>query len=146
MQPNWRTRAFTQIEAAQLIGLSPGHLKVWVHRNRHVDVLFSEKRKGRRYFSPMDISVLRIAHEIERGGMNMLFAIGAAFEILQEIPAVSSVLKIKNGATGVRKSNVIDDADVPRVIVDHSLQLIPIGKLVQEVLKRCAELIKEPAQ
>jgi DNA-binding transcriptional MerR regulator len=91
----WQQREFTYAEAAALAGLEPGRLRVWAHR--HNAPAFSERRRGRRYFSPADIAVLRIARDLSQAGVNIPAAIATARERLVGPPDPDAVLVVKTG-------------------------------------------------
>lgn len=137
----WIVRDFTVAEAARVVGLSRKHLDVIVGRNRTLEVLFSEKRKGRRWFSLRDIAVLRIAFELERAGRDWLTAIAAAYDHLQDPPAVDALLI----APAVRKRGcsrprIMSDRDVPRLRFDVSTIVVPIGAICQTITKEAANV------
>ena len=137
----WKSRDITVAEAARIVGLSRKHLDVIISRNRSLDVLFSEKRKGRRWFSLQDVSVIRIAFELERAGRTWLTAIAAAFDNLQEPPAEDAMLiapaVIRRGCGSPR---IISDRDVPRLQFDVSTIVIPIGKICQSISREADDV------
>jgi len=143
MADPWRERAYSVGEAATLAGIRRSALDMWCIRQPAE--LFSEKRGHRRWFSPQDIAILRLAHELERGGMPLLGAIGAAFEVLQEPPAADAIFVIPTGKLTARSARFISDRDVPRLVVDKSQILIPIGQLVAGINAACAELRQRAA-
>src|SRR5690606_968044 len=110
MSHSWRERAYTVDEAATLAGLRRATLDVWVMRQPAE--LFSEKRGARRWFSPMDISVLRLSRELERSGKVLLTAIACAFEHLQQPPAEDAVFVIDAETVSSRGGRFIADRDV----------------------------------
>jgi hypothetical protein len=95
MPIHWRARAFTQDEAADLAGLEPGCLRVWVCRNK--TAAFSEKRGSRRWFSPQDICVLRIARELAKTGKPVAQAITTAGLRLVEPPSQDEIMVVRSG-------------------------------------------------
>ncbi|MDW9682473.1 MerR family transcriptional regulator [Sinorhizobium meliloti] len=143
MADPWRERAYSVGEAATLAGIRRSTLDVWCIRQPHE--LFSEKRGHRRWFSPRDIAVLRMARELERGGMVLLTAIACAYEHMQEPPAADAVFVIPAGKLSPRSGWFISDRDVPRLAVDKSIILIPIGQLVAGIIAACAELRQRAA-
>lgn len=138
---DWNYRGFSVAEAAAMSGLNRAILDVIVSRNKAIDVLFSQKRGHRRWFSPRDIAVLRVAFELERAGRTWLRALGAAFDNLQVPPSTDALLiapaVIKRACGSPR---VIADRDVPRLPFDVSTIVIPVGRIVADIRARCAEL------
>ncbi|QND48107.1 hypothetical protein HB780_20935 [Rhizobium lusitanum] len=61
----WQDRVLTRAEAASLSGLHPVTLDVVLHRTKPLAPLYSERRGSRRWFSAKDITVLRVAYELE---------------------------------------------------------------------------------
>ncbi|RUU92802.1 hypothetical protein EOB59_05440 [Mesorhizobium sp. M7A.F.Ca.MR.176.00.0.0] len=137
----WTSRGFTVAEAAQLAGLHRSALDVIIHRARHVSVLWSEKRATRRWFSPRDICVLRIAHELERSGRSWLMSIGTAFDNLEHPPTADTLLVapavIRRGCGLPR---VIPERDANRLPFDVSTIVVPFGRICNDIIARCAEL------
>jgi hypothetical protein len=132
----WTSRAFTRAEAAKLCGIPLGTVAVLLHRARHVAVLFSEKRKGRRWFSLRDIAVLRIASELEKAGAVWLSAIAHACEVLDDPPVPDAILVAPTFPMRGRGSpRVISDRAVPRLTIDRTSALVPIGKFVSEIME-----------
>lgn len=134
----WSTRDFTVAEAAELCGLSLGHFRVILHRNRHIQTLFSEKRQGRRWFSLKDICVLRIGHVLERFGRTYLMGISDAFENLDQPPDAEAVMVLTLGRSLPVPRRIISDRDVPRLPVDEGTLLVPIGRIVADIIKEAA--------
>ena len=132
----WTLRDITVAEAAKLCGLHRKHLDMIVRRNRACEALFTEKRKGRRWFSARDVCVLRLAYECERAGDNWLTAIARAFEFLQAEPPPDAVLVFPATSTSSRSGRIISDRDVPRVQVAETVVLIPIGRICSDILER----------
>ncbi len=139
----WRERAFSIGEAAAMAGLRRSQIDVWIMR-QPAD-LFSEKRGHRRWLSPMDISVLAMAHQLERAGMSLLTAIGCAFEHLQNPPAPDAVFVIPAGSTSCTAGRFISDRDVARLAVDKTVILIPAGEIAGRIIAACADLRKTAA-
>ncbi|MFQ6181658.1 hypothetical protein ACLMJV_06835 [Sinorhizobium meliloti] len=138
----WTSRDFTVAEAAQIAGLHRATLDWQVHRARHVDFLFSEKRKHRRFFSPQDITALRLAHELERGGKDWLTAIAQAFEVLQQPPHADALLVVPVMSVSARSGRVI--TSLPDPIPTASFITLPIGKIAADIEAACEQL-KETA-
>ena len=133
---HWDRRDFTVAEAAHLAGLYRSQVDLLIHRARHVSVLFFEKRGSRRWFSLKDICVLRIAFELERAGRTWLTAIGAAFDNLEDPPPVDALLiapAVQRRACGLPR--IISDRDVPRLNFGRSEIIVPIGRIVSDILK-----------
>lgn len=134
--PPWDRRDFTVAEAAQLAGLHRGQIDLLIHRARDVAVLFNEKRGSRRWFSLKDIAVLRIAFELERAGRTWLTALGAAFDNLEDPPPDDALLVapavIRRGCGLPR---IISDRDVPRLHFERSEVIVPIGRIVADIIR-----------
>ncbi|WPZ13623.1 hypothetical protein T8J41_15935 [Nitratireductor rhodophyticola] len=131
---NWELRDFSVGEAAELCGLSEGHLKVIIHRNRAIADLFSGKHGSRRLFSLRDIAVIRLAHVLERFGRTWLFAISDAFEVLEDPPPRTAMLSMRLGRSLPTPTNYR-----PERPLDEPTLLIPIGKIVHD-LKEAARV------
>ena len=138
MADPWRERAFSIGEAADLAGLRRSQLDMWFQR-QPAD-LFSQKRGYRRWLSPQDISILALAHQLERGGQTLLTAIACAFEHLQEPPAPDAIFVVEAGRTSCTAGRFISDRDVPRLAVDKTQILIPCGKIVAGIIAACEAL------
>ncbi|WP_413709374.1 hypothetical protein [Rhizobium sp. Rhizsp82] len=128
----WTDRAFTVAEAAAMSGLNRAHLDVIVSRARSCDVLFSERRNGRRWFSPKDITVLRLAHEIERAGQTWLTALARAFHHLDQPPPIDAVLMFSTKSVSYRSGRVI--SGLHGQAPSGSMAVIPIGLMAAEIL------------
>lgn len=137
--PEYTERAFTGHEAAQIIGITKGHLAVIIHRNKPIVRLISGKQKGRRLYSPRDIAILRLAHLLERFGRNHLFGIADGIDLLDTLPDREAVLVVQLGRSTPWPVRTIYDRDITRLQVDESTLLIPIGKEVSAVVAKCAE-------
>lgn len=132
MTATWNARDYTRAEAARLCGLPLTVLATITHRARHVAMLFSEKRKGRRWFSIRDICVLRVAHELERGGRSWLNAIAIAFEHLEHPPPREALLVLTPAP--VRGSGrPVMVTTMPTI--ERPTLLIPIGRIVHEIME-----------
>lgn len=127
----WTSRDVTVAEAARVVGLHRSHLDVIISRNREIDTLFSEKRKGRRWFSAKDITVLRVAFELERAGRNWLTALAQAFEHLEWPPPPEALLIVPVAAVSCTSGRVI--TGLPDPLPSSSFITIPIGKLAAEI-------------
>lgn len=130
----WTAREYTRAEAAALAGMPEGSLDSLIHHARDVSVLFSEKRKGRRFFSLRDIAVLRVAHELVHAGRNWLTALGSAYEHLERQPPPDAM---------IIAPAVISRACGPPIIahhlpttVDRSLVIVPVGRIVADIMQR----------
>nr|WP_299500425.1 hypothetical protein [uncultured Rhizobium sp.] len=135
----WTSRDLTVAEAARVVGLHRSHLDVIISRNRAIDVLFSERRKGRRWFSPKDIAVLRIGHELERAGRNWSTALAMAFEHLEWPPPPDALLVVPVASVSARSGRLLTGlADTPAT---SSYISIPIGRLVAEILEATDALV-----
>lgn len=141
----WDRRDLTVAEAAALSGIHRANIDLIVHRAKDCDVLFSEKRGRNRWFSPRDVAVLRIAYECERAGQTWLSALARAFEHLQEPPAADAVMVFRANSVSASSGRVIPDRDVERLPVDEATVLIPVGKIVADIIERCVAIIKEAA-
>ena len=133
----WDRRNLTVAEAAAMSGIHRASIALLIHRAKDVETLFSEKRGSRRWFSPRDVCVLRIAFELERSGRNWLTAIGTAFDHLFEGPPEPDALLI---APAVQKRacglpRIISDRDVPRLSFERSEIIIPIGLIVHSIME-----------
>lgn len=133
----WTSRDLTVAEAALYAGLHRASLDVIISRAKGAEVLFSEKRKHRRWFSQRDVCVLRIAFELERAGRNWLAALSAAFDHLEHPPPSDALLVapavIKRGCGRPR---LISDRDAGRLPFDVSTIVIPIGRICAEIIKK----------
>lgn len=134
----WSSRDFTVAECAAMSGIHRANIDLIVHRAKDCDVLFSERRGRNRWFSPRDIAVLRIAYECERAGQTWLTALARAFEHLQEPPQADAVLVFKAKSVSASSGRLIPDRDVERLRVEESLVLIPIGRIVADIIKEVA--------
>lgn len=142
--PGWSSRDFTVAEAAAMSGMHRANIDIIIHRAKGCEVLVSEKRKYRRWFSPRDISVLRVGHELERAGRNWLTALAQALEHLEHPPPPDAVLVVPAMSVSATSGKIISDRDVPRLPVEASTVLIPIGKIVADIVGRCAHIKETP--
>ncbi|MCM5691438.1 hypothetical protein M8037_22190 [Sinorhizobium meliloti] len=134
----WTSRDFTVAEAAQLAGLHRATLDVVVHRARHLDVLFSERRKHRRWFSPKDICVLRVAYELERAGRDWATALAQAFEHLSRPPPTDALLVVPVMSVSARSGRLV--TGLAETIPSASFTVLPIGKIAAEIDAACQQL------
>lgn len=139
---SWTCPAYTRAEAAKLSGIHPQTLDVIIHRNRPIAVLFSSKVKGRRWFSPRDITVLRLAYELERAGRNWLTAIAQAYEHLAQPPPPGALLIIQTMSISARSGRVL--MGLPDPIPSESFAVLPIGRIAAEIIERCEQLKEKP--
>jgi hypothetical protein len=129
---NWNAREMTVAEAARVAGLHRTHLDVIINRNKPIAVLFSERRKGRRWFSARDVAVLRIAYELERAGRNWLTAIGQAYEHTAAPPPPDALLVIPALSVSAMSGRVL--TAFPALPCTASMIVLPIGKIAAEVV------------
>ncbi|MGL3605758.1 hypothetical protein ACSV9I_04535 [Rhizobium sp. G187] len=127
----WTSRDLTVAEAARVVGLSRAHLDVVVSRNRDIDVLFSEKKRGRRWFSPKDIAVLRTAVELERAGRNWTTAIAQAFEHLEHPPPPDALLVVPVASVSCTSGRML--TGLPDPVPSTSFITITIGAIAAAV-------------
>lgn len=138
---NWTARNYSVAEAARLSGVHRAHLDVIINRAKPLAVLFSERRKGRRWFSQKDIAVLRIAHELGRAGRLWNTAIAQAFENLEHPPPRDAILIIPVMSVSHTSGRVV--MGLPDPLPDASFICLPIGKIVGEIIHACEELEAE---
>lgn len=141
----WNERSFTQDEAADIAGFKPSALRKYIHRLEGAEVLFSELRHSRRWFSPQDISVLAVGRELVDGGMVTLTGVATAFEYLQSPPDADIILTVPNGAIAVGQARTFPEAEVQHLSVDKSIQLIPLGKIAARIQGECAKQYRKSA-
>ncbi|GHE49961.1 hypothetical protein GCM10019059_06530 [Camelimonas fluminis] len=132
----WTAREYTRAEAATLAGMPEGSLDSLIHHARDVATLFSEKRKGRRFFSLRDIAVLRVAHEFVHGGRDWLVAIGIAYDRLEHPPPPDALIVapavIRRGCGPPIITTTPPDA------FDRSTIVVPVGRIVADIIRRAA--------
>ncbi|MBY5630415.1 hypothetical protein HFO42_20210 [Rhizobium leguminosarum] len=138
----WTERVFTRAEAATLSGLHPVTLDVLLHRTKPLAPLYSEKRKGRRWFSAKDITVLRVAYELERAGRNWPTAIAQGFQHLDTPPPDDALLVVPVLSVSATSGRVL--AGLPALPGGGSMIVLPIGKITADIVAAC-EQIKETA-
>lgn len=132
MFDRWRERAYTANESASLAGLQRATLDMWV--NRFPALVPGEKRGWRRWYSPHDVTILRLAVELERAGWSIPDALTLARRHLHAPPAADAILVVD--ATG---SWLVTQWDVARLQVDKSKFLIPLGRMAGEIVAATAE-------
>lgn len=140
----WNAREFSVAEAARVASIHRAHLDVIISRNKHLDVLFSAKRKGRRWFSPQDIAVLRLAFELERAGRNWLTAIAHAFEHLATPPPPDALLVVPVLSVACTSGRVLTGLAVP-LVPSESTAVFPIGAIVADIVAKCDDIYKGAA-
>ncbi|TIT43833.1 MAG: hypothetical protein E5W76_04975, partial [Mesorhizobium sp.] len=122
----WTSRDITVAEAARYAGLPRASLDVIVSRAKDCEVLFSEKRRHRRWFSQRDICVLRIAFELERAGRSWLMALATAYDHLEHPPDPEALLVAPAVIRrGCGRPRIISDRDAGRLLFDVSKIVIP---------------------
>lgn len=134
----WSARDFSVAEAAKLCGFSEAHFRVILHRNKPIQTLFSEKRSGRRWFSRKDICVLKVGHVLERFGRTYLMGIADAFDRLERPPPEDTIIVLTLGRSLPQCRRMISDRDVPRLPVGEATLLVPIGRIVANIIKEAA--------
>ena len=139
----WTERAYTRAEAASTAGLHLATMDVIIHRAKPLATLFSEKRKSRRWFSPIDIAVLRLGYELERAGRNWSTAIAQAFEHLGQPPPPDALLVVPVMSVSARSGRVLTGLTVP-LLSSESMAVFPIGRIVADIVAACDKL-KETA-
>lgn len=132
---HWHERSYARPDAARMIGISLNHLDVIIHQNRDLVDLFSGKVGSRRLFSIQDIATLKVAHSLERFGLPWLQAIAEAFNRLERPPPDDAILVSTLGRSLPIPRRVISDRDVPRLPVDESTLLIPIGRICKQIME-----------
>lgn len=130
----WRAAHFSQTEAADIAGLHQSTLRDWMAGFGKLFV--SERRAGRRWFSPEDILILRLANELVRGGFVTLTALAIAKEHVEEAVWFPSdvLLAAKPGATSTAAVRLIVDGKVPDW---DSVQIIRFGRIAHDTLQQC---------
>ncbi|WP_104822756.1 hypothetical protein [Rhizobium sp. NXC24] len=139
---DWTTRDFTVAEAADMAGLHRATLDVIIHRARDLEVLFSEKRKSRRWFSPRDIAVLRIGYELERAGRDWATALAQAFEHLGQPPPSDALLIIPIMSVSARSGRIV--TGLADLVPTASMAVVPIGSIVADIIAACETLKEAP--
>ena len=132
----WCTRDFTMAEAARLAGIHPVTLRTWVMNH---GAAFSERRGGRRWFSPRDIAVIAAARELADAGMPVPDAIDAACRLLADPPAADA-LALASGRS-VRAAGIADLVKARGA----AIRSVPIGRIAAGISANCAELFQRAA-
>ncbi|MGB3500983.1 MAG: hypothetical protein WBA44_05110 [Mesorhizobium sp.] len=130
---HWHERSYARPDAARMIGISLNHLDVIIHQNRDLVDLFSGKVGSRRLFSIQDIATLKVAHSLERFGLPWLQAIAEAFNRLERPPPEDLLLVLTVGRSLPVVRRTISDRDVPRLPVEQSTLLVPIGRIAASI-------------
>lgn len=130
--PYWRERALTIAEAAEVALMSRATLDVWQYRFGP-DIL-SERRNGRRWLSPCDVTVLRAANSL-KANTPLRQAIPTAIQHLLHLPPPGVFLVVDQG-----KAFVSDANTAARFSIERGAAAIPIGALAAEVEDACAAL------
>ncbi|MBY3225264.1 hypothetical protein [Rhizobium laguerreae] len=138
----WTERVFTRAEAATLSGLHPVTLDVLLHRTKPLAPLYSEKRKGRRWFSAKDITVLCVAYELERAGRNWPTAIAQGFQHLDTPPPDDALLVVPVLSVSSTSGRVL--TGLPALFSSGSMIVLPIGSIASEVVSACDQLKETP--
>lgn len=132
MPPWWRDAHFSQMETAYFAGLHQSTLRDWI--SGFGKLFVSERRGGRRWFTPEDILVLRIANELVKGGFVTLTALAIAKDHVEGAvwfpPDV--LLAAKPGATSTTGVRLIVDGSIPDW---DSVQIIKFGRIAHETLQ-----------
>lgn len=139
---NWNARDFTVAEAARVAGLHRAHLDVIINRTKPLSPLFSERRKGRRWFSAKDIAVLRLAFELERAGRNWPTATAQAFEHLATPPPNDALLIVPALSVSAMSGRVL--TGLPALPVSSSMIVLPIGMIAADIISACEQLKETP--
>ncbi len=129
---HWGDRVFKREAAARCCGVHPSTLSVLVHRMDGTEIIFSERQGGARVFSAKDIAVLRIAHELERGGQTWLTALARADDALQAPPGPDDFLVTPADSVSHTTSWITSVAPSPS---DKTLVVVPLGRLVGAVIE-----------
>ncbi|MFG1399906.1 MerR family transcriptional regulator [Roseixanthobacter pseudopolyaromaticivorans] len=134
MPDYWRQdRAFSQREAADLAGLHYSTLRDWL-ADGPTD-LVSARAHGRRWFSARDILVLRLAHELVRGGYTVLTAIAAAFEHVDQVQP-GDVIIARVGGVSTATVRIVRGANLADM-GGSSFLFIPAGLIADATLAAC---------
>lgn len=131
--PHWTAREFTRSEAADLAGLNVNTLDVVIHRTKPLQSLYSERRKGGRFFSPKDITVLRVALELERAGRNWPTAIAQAFQHLEHPPPSDALLVVPVASVSATSGRLITGLSDP--LPAAAFITIPIGAIAAATME-----------
>jgi len=119
--------------AAELIGITRGHLDLIIHKAGPTADLVSTKDKNRRFFSKRDIAVLKIAHVFERFGMTWLFAIADALEVVDTNPRPDEHVIVTCRRSLPRVRRKLNDREVNRLPVEEATLIVPAGRIVADL-------------
>lgn len=134
MSHDWRQdRAFSQSEAAELAGIHPSTLRVWMSEGPAE--LVSERKQGRRWCSTRDILILRLAHELVRGGYVVLTAIAAAFELVDSIEPGDAIIA-RNGGISTGSVRLVKGASLAD-LGGTSFVFIPAATIAAATTQAC---------
>lgn len=125
--PTWNAREYTRSEAARVAGFNESTLGVILHRTKPLQDLYSAKRKGSRFFSPKDITVLRVALELERAGRNWPTAIAQSFQHLERQPQPDALLVVPVASVSCTSGVIL--TGLPDPLPSASFICIPIGAI-----------------
>lgn len=125
--PTWNAREYTRSEAARVAGFNESTLGVILHRTKPLQDLYSAKLKGGRFFSPKDITVLRVAQELERAGRNWPTAIAQAFQHLEHPPPTDALLVVPVASVSCTSGRLL--TGLPDPLPSSSFICINIGAI-----------------
>lgn len=131
--PTWNAREYIRSEAARVAGFNESTLGVILHRTKPLQDLYSGKLKGGRFFSPKDITVLRVALELERAGRNWNTAIAQAYQHLGTQPPPDALLVVPVASVSHTSGRVL--TGLPDPLPSSSFITIPIGRIAAEILE-----------
>lgn len=137
--PHWTAREFTRSEAADLAGLNVNTLDVIIHRTKPLQSLYSERRRGGRFFSTKDITVLRVAQELERAGRNWTTAIAQAFEHLEHPPPADALLVVPVASVSATSGRLL--TGLPDPLPSSSFICINIGAIAAATMEAIDGLV-----
>lgn len=127
----WTSRDITVAEAAQVVGLSRKHLDTLMVRTKPLQPLYCGRRGTRNWFSPRDITVLRVAQELERAGRNWPTAIAQAFEHLEHPPPPDALLVVPVASVSCTSGRML--TGLPDPLPASSFITITIGAIAAAV-------------
>ena len=139
--PHYVERCFTVEEAARISGIKRTTLDVMLHR-LGASCPISAKRGSRRWFSRRDIVVLSLVIALENAGTSIAAAFAVASTAVAEPPDDDAILLLD---AETKDARVIGDADVPRLLLEQSKILIPIGAMSARIARICGELYQHAA-
>ena len=135
----WTSRDITVAEAAQVVGLSRKHLDTLMVRTRPLQVLYCGRRGTRNWFSVKDITVLRVALELERAGRNWSTAIAQAFEHLEHPPPPDALLVVPVASVSATSGRML--TGLPDPLPSSSFICINIGALAAATMEAVDALV-----